>query len=106
MINDYDYNMGGVDIVDQQKSIYKTQRNELRNWYPLFYWIFDHACINAFRVGCQLKFFVNGDHAILREFLTQDLLAFSANQNVQRNCMLINNGDHNLVRMSSKTLCQ
>lgn len=53
MINDYNYNMNGINIADQQRSNYMTQRKAL----PFFYWILDHACINVFTVGCLMKFF-------------------------------------------------
>lgn len=111
IINDYNYYIGEVDIADQQRSNYMTQRKALRSWFPLFCWILDHACINAFRVGCQLKFFGKGDHAKFREFLVQDLLAYSTNSKYQRNCMrmqtkLIKTGVHNLVKMKGRRVCQ
>lgn len=50
-INDYNYNMGGVDIADQHRQAFKTQRKAMKNWYPSWYWMLDHACINAFKIG-------------------------------------------------------
>ncbi|RPB18258.1 hypothetical protein L211DRAFT_831819 [Terfezia boudieri ATCC MYA-4762] len=40
--------MGGVDIADQLRSYYKTQRTERRNWLPLFYWLLNLSIINSF----------------------------------------------------------
>ena len=36
-INDYNHFIGGVDIADQLRSYYSTQRTSFRNWYPLFF---------------------------------------------------------------------
>ncbi len=37
-IDDYNYNMGGVDIADQHRAAYSSQRKALRNWIPTWYW--------------------------------------------------------------------
>ena len=42
--------MGGVDLANQYRESYKTYRATLRNWWPLFYWLIDVACINAYRL--------------------------------------------------------
>jgi len=46
--------MGGVDIADQLRAYYSTQRISLRSWYPLFFWMLDTAILNAYLVGQQL----------------------------------------------------
>ncbi len=33
-IDEYNFNMGGVDIADQHRAAYKTQRKVIRNWLP------------------------------------------------------------------------
>ncbi len=33
-IDDYNYNMGGVDIANQHRAAYSSQRKALRNWIP------------------------------------------------------------------------
>ena len=49
-IDDYNHNMGGVDLANQFRESYETHRATLRNWWPLFYWLIDVACINAYRL--------------------------------------------------------
>jgi hypothetical protein len=49
-IDDYNQYMGGVDLANQYRESYKTHRASLRNWWPLFYWLIDVACINAYRL--------------------------------------------------------
>jgi hypothetical protein len=53
-IDDYNHFMGGVDIADQLRSYYTTQRISLRNWYPLFFWIIDTAILNSYLLGKSL----------------------------------------------------
>lgn len=36
-IDDYNHFMGGVDIADQLRTYYSTQRIALCSWYPLFF---------------------------------------------------------------------
>lgn len=50
VIDDYNSNMGGVDIADQLRSYYSTQQPCRRNWMPLFYWLLDTALINSYRI--------------------------------------------------------
>jgi len=49
-IDDYNHNIGGVDLANQYREAYETHRTTLRNWWPLFYWLIDVACINAYRL--------------------------------------------------------
>jgi Transposase IS4 len=49
-IDDYNYYMGGVDLANQFREAYETHKPTLRNWWPLFYWLIDVACINAYRL--------------------------------------------------------
>ncbi|PVH67836.1 hypothetical protein DL98DRAFT_636687 [Cadophora sp. DSE1049] len=42
--------MGGVDLANQFREAYETHRITQRNWWPLFYWLIDMACINAYRL--------------------------------------------------------
>jgi len=36
-INDYNHHMGGVDIADQLRAGFSTQRRGVKPWRPLFY---------------------------------------------------------------------
>jgi hypothetical protein len=49
-IDDYNHHMGGVDLANQFREVYETHRITQRNWWPLFYWLIDIACINAYRL--------------------------------------------------------
>jgi hypothetical protein len=49
-IDDYNQNMGGVDLANQFREAYETHKPSLRNWWPLFYWLIDLACVNGYRL--------------------------------------------------------
>jgi hypothetical protein len=49
-IDDYNQNMGGVDLANQFREAYETHKPTYRNWWPLFYWLIDVACINGYRL--------------------------------------------------------
>jgi hypothetical protein len=49
-IDDYNHYMGGVDLANQFREAYETHKPILRTWWPLFYWLIDVACINAYRL--------------------------------------------------------
>ncbi len=49
-IDDYNQYMGSVDLANQFRESYETHRITLRVWWPLFYWLIDVACINAYRL--------------------------------------------------------
>lgn len=49
-IDDYNHNIGGVDIANQLREAYETHRATRRNWWPLFYWLIDVVVINSYRL--------------------------------------------------------
>lgn len=49
-IDNYNYNIGGVDIADQLRSYYSTQQPSRRNWFQLFYWLLDTSLVNVYRI--------------------------------------------------------
>jgi hypothetical protein len=49
-IDDYNHYIGVVDLANQYQEAYETHRASLRNWWPLFYWLIDVCCINAYRL--------------------------------------------------------
>jgi hypothetical protein len=49
-IDDYNQHMGGVDLANQFRELYETHRPTCRNWWPLFYWLIDIACVNSYRL--------------------------------------------------------
>jgi hypothetical protein len=51
-IDDYNHYMGGIDLANQFREAYEVHRTTQRNWWPLFYWLIDVACVNAYRLYC------------------------------------------------------
>ena len=49
-IDDYNQYMGGIDLANQFREAYETHKPTFRTWWPLFYWLVDVACINAYRL--------------------------------------------------------
>ena len=78
-IDEYNYNMGGVDIADQHRGAYKTQRKANRVWVPLFYWMIDSAVVNAYKTGVFApgKIWSRREYRVFREELWQELMQFS-----------------------------
>ena len=70
--------MGGVDIADQHRAAYKTQRKAMRNWLPHWYWMIDHTTINAFKMAVYspAKTWTQREHRGFRVRLYQELFAF------------------------------
>jgi hypothetical protein len=78
LINDYNHWMNGVDTADQHRQGYHTQRRACRNWLCLFYWILDHAVINAFKIASLSEFYWRkNQHGRFRDFLWQELFRFA-----------------------------
>jgi hypothetical protein len=76
-IDDYNHFMGGVDIADQFRTYYSTQRISLRSWYPLFFWILDTAILNAYLIGQKLHSDKYMSHKEFRVALWQKLFSYS-----------------------------
>jgi hypothetical protein len=49
-INNYNQYIGGVDLANQFREVYKSHKPTFRNWWPLFYWLIEVACINGYRL--------------------------------------------------------
>ncbi len=92
-IDEYNYNMGGVDIADQHRAAFKTQRKALRNWLPYWYWMIDHAIINAFKIGVHApgKYWTNRQHRDFRTRLYQVLFQFQLSGEVARKTSMLGN---------------
>jgi hypothetical protein len=50
IIDNYNHYMNGIDIADQLRSYYNTQKITRRNWMPIFFWLLDTAIINAYQI--------------------------------------------------------
>jgi hypothetical protein len=79
-IDDYNHNIGGVDIANQLQEAYKTHRATRRNWWPLFYWLIDVVVINNY---CLYRVYIKNESPFTYlEFCTAlytTLLGFSLN---------------------------
>jgi Transposase IS4 len=53
-IDDYNHFIGSVNIADQFRIYYSTQRIAFRSWYPLFFWILNTAILNIYLIGKKL----------------------------------------------------
>ena len=72
--------MGGVDLANQFRESYETHRITLRVWWPLFYWLIDVACINAYRLYQLYQVQLGGkpfSHLEFRVQLINRLLEYS-----------------------------
>jgi hypothetical protein len=47
-IDDYNYNMNGVDIVDQLRAEMTIYRITRRSWFLYWFWLLDTTIVNAF----------------------------------------------------------
>jgi hypothetical protein len=86
IINDYNKYMGGVDIANQFREAYETHRITQRNWWPLFYWLIDVACVNAYRLYQLNQVQLGGkplSHLDFRLQLTSKLLDYSMQVKLQ-----------------------
>ena len=95
-IDEYNFNMGGVDIADQHRQAYSTQRKSMRNWLPKCYWMIDHACINAFKIGVHAPggHWGKKQHQAFRELLWQELFKFAEQSTESKQVAML--GDYRL----------
>jgi hypothetical protein len=83
-IDDYNQNMGGVDLANQFREAYETHKPSLRNWWPLFYWLIDVACVNSYilyRLHTTEKHPLS--HLQFRQELARKLLSYSEKAKLQ-----------------------
>ena len=50
-IDQYNHFMGGVDIADQMRSYYTTQRRHHQTWKPLWHFLLDTVASNCFKLS-------------------------------------------------------
>ena len=50
VINDYNYNKGGVDIADQYRYYYDTHLPTYRTWFLMFFWALETSLINSYLI--------------------------------------------------------
>ena len=79
-INDYNHYMNSVDLANQHRQSYNTQKIAYRTWIPLFHWILDQAAINAYKIAIISKTWSKTDnsaHLEFRRLLYEKLLDYS-----------------------------
>jgi len=108
-IDDYNGNMNGVDLANQHREAYDTQRIAYRVWWPIFHWILDQAVINAYKLAK-----VNGtwksDHLAFRRNLYNQLLRFADSTPAASLCEYLSNrrldpGPHEWIRLQTRKIC-
>jgi transposase IS4-like protein len=75
-VDDYNHHMGSVDLANQLRAAYHTQKIAYRNWIPLFHWVLDQAIINAYKLGVFGKTW-HDTHVEFRRELYRGLLSYS-----------------------------
>jgi hypothetical protein len=85
-IDDYNQYMGGVDLANQYRESYETHKTTQRTWWPLFYWLIDVACINAYRLH-QLHQEKPLSHLEFRIQLATKLLNYSSKARLNTLCI-------------------
>ena len=78
-IDSYNYQLGGIDIANQLRRDFSSQRpTNYRWWKPLFFWLIDVCTVNSFIIWRDLQRAVRGantnDHNRFQKELTQALL--------------------------------
>jgi hypothetical protein len=49
-IDDYNHNMGSVDLADQYRASYAEKRRNCRTWMPLFKFLVQSTIVNAIKI--------------------------------------------------------
>jgi Transposase IS4 len=50
-VDDYNHNMNSVDLANQFRQPYDTQKRAYWIWIPLLHWILDQAAVNAYKIA-------------------------------------------------------
>ena len=100
-IDDYNHNMNGVDLANQFRQVYDTQRISYRIWFPLMHWVFDQAATNAYKLAITSKTWTQG-HLEFRRAIYTKLLAYSK---VVKPQVWKDAGPHNWISRPTRQTC-
>jgi hypothetical protein len=78
LIDHYNHRMNAVDLMDQIRSYYSTQRRTSRTWRPLFTFLFEASLSNTWRIAESLQYTQSiraSGHRKFRKRLSQALMA-------------------------------
>jgi hypothetical protein len=94
--------MNAVDLANQHRQPYDTQRIAYRTWIPLLHWILDQAATNAYKLVVVEKTWLNTHSADLkfRRELYAKLLDYS-----QHKRLWIEAGPHNWIECPKRQGC-
>jgi hypothetical protein len=103
-VDDYNHNMNSVDLANQFRQPYDTQKIAYRTWIPLLHWVLDQAAINAYKLATVGKSWRKDDSAHLefRRALYRKLLDYS--KLVERQ-LWKDPGPHNWTERSTRQSC-
>ena len=79
----YNHFMNGVDVADQLRSYYDTQRIHLKTWKPLWHFLLDTTIVNSYKIiyTTELRPYAelrkHGSHKLFRMDLIQELYDYS-----------------------------
>jgi hypothetical protein len=91
--------MNSVDLANQHRQPYNTQRIAYRTWVPLLHWILDQAAINAYKLAVESGSGPEGNsgHLKFRRGLYSKLLNYSKPWTQA--------GPHNWMQRPNRQLC-
>jgi hypothetical protein len=100
-VDDYNHHMNAVDLANQHRQPYDTQRIAYRTWIPLLHWILDQAAINAYKLAIVGKTWPNTHsvHLKFRRELYAKLLDYSHKR------PWIEAGPHNWIERPKRQGC-
>ena len=75
-IDDYNHHMNSVDLANQYRQAYDTQKIAYQIWIPLLHWVLDQAAINAYKLASVGKAWLES-HVEFRRELYRKLLDHS-----------------------------
>jgi hypothetical protein len=119
LIDEYNFNMGGVDRANQLRASYETHQKALRSWWPIFFWILDVAIINAYciaKLARQRQGLKPITHLEFRKTLYKELFQQGQVESIVRkrdrdlqdledSGQLAHGGEHQAIRIQPRKAC-
>ena len=99
--------MNSVDLANQHRQPYDTQRIAYRTWFPLLHWILDQVAINVYKLAIIAKAWPKDNHSTYIEFrraLYRRLLDYSKLEKPQLQ-LWKEPGPHNWVERPIRQRC-
>jgi hypothetical protein len=90
-IDDYNQNMGGVDLFDQLHSCYNISWKSRKWWLKLFYYLIDASVVNSYilyKTGASTKFKPKS-HLVFRSVLANQLIGNFTTRKSQGSWLII-----------------